>query len=423
MLVLLLYPQTFPLTNKTYKYVILATKPLWWYHNRVIATKTRFNSGKKRYFLALLATLLVSWGFVSATIYAQVPEQVISCSGGTYRVPVTQGTDCSRVTPAQRIGPPNPAANPGTGTGSTGGATSGAPSTQDDLKSCYQSGFSLGWVLCPFINLVDSGLGQLKDLIKGSLEIKGSEITDNKGDFGGAYKAWQNFARLSLIMLVVGTLIMVISQAISVGPFDAYTIKKMLPRLVIASVAIPLSWFFLTFLIRVSNALGAGVESLMKESFSIGSSGRITDVINFGGADGGTTVTFLSLVAGGLLGLIALIPLALGAAIGFILGFAVLAFRKVIVIALLIVSPIAIAAWAVPGLQKWTDKWWDLYIRALAMYPIIMLFISTGAVISSLFLGTGSGTGASGSANRILAIIAYFGPYFLIPLTFKFAGG
>ncbi len=309
---------------------------------------------------------------------------------------------------------------------STGSSTDGQPTT--DEKNCYNAGLSLGWIMCPIVDLIDRTLTSLKEHIKSVLEIKSSELgLDANGKYQGTRKAWQNFARLSTVLIVIATLIMVFSTALSFGPFDNYTIKKMLPKLLIAIIMIQLSWVGLTFFIRVSNGIGSGIEGLVINSFITDvkdGSTRAVDMINFEGTSG-NVVGFLGLagIAGAALGLIAILPIAISALLGFLMAFIVLTFRKVVVIALLVVSPIAIAARAVPGLEGWFKKWWDLFSRALIMYPLVMLFLSIGAVFANIFLGSGEANDPAGGGNKILALICYFGPYFLIPLTFKFAGG
>jgi hypothetical protein len=51
------------------------------------------------------------------------------------------------------------------------------------------------------------------------------------------------------------------------------------------------------------------------------------------------------------------------------------------------------------------------------MFPLIAAFIATGRVFSAIAIHSG------GTLNQIIGFLAYFAPYFLIPLTFKFAGG
>ena len=50
------------------------------------------------------------------------------------------------------------------------------------------------------------------------------------------YEAWDSVRDIALALLAIITLVMVFSQAVSIGPFDAYTVKKVLPRLIIAGI-------------------------------------------------------------------------------------------------------------------------------------------------------------------------------------------
>jgi hypothetical protein len=50
------------------------------------------------------------------------------------------------------------------------------------------------------------------------------------------------------------------------------------------------------------------------------------------------------------------------------------------------------------------------------MFPLIAALIATGRVVATISLQSG------GVVNGIIGFVAYFGPYFLIPLTFQFSG-
>jgi hypothetical protein len=57
------------------------------------------------------------------------------------------------------------------------------------------------------------------------------------------------------------------------------------------------------------------------------------------------------------------------------------------------------------------------------MFPIIAGFIASGRVFSAVALQPNSSGGAPGIFNQFIGFAAYFAPYFLLPLTFRFAGG
>lgn len=63
--------------------------------------------------------------------------------------------------------------------------------------------------------------------------------------------------------------------------------------------------------------------------------------------------------------------------------------------------------------------WWESFFKALLMFPMIVAFIATGKIFSAIALNTHNG----GPINQVIGFVAYFAPYFMIPLTFKFAGG
>jgi hypothetical protein len=58
----------------------------------------------------------------------------------------------------------------------------------------------------------------------------------------GAYKAWTVIKDLATTVLIIILLVMVFSQAAGTGVFEAIQVRKILPRLVIAVIAMQLSW-------------------------------------------------------------------------------------------------------------------------------------------------------------------------------------
>src|SRR5437868_6794791 len=72
---------------------------------------------------------------------------------------------------------------------------------------------------------------------------------------------------LSVGLLLLIGLVMVVSQMIGIGPFDAYTVKKVLPRMLAAAVLITLSWFLCKFVIDIFNIIGQSVRGLLYAPF------------------------------------------------------------------------------------------------------------------------------------------------------------
>ena len=126
-----------------------------------------------------------------------------------------------------------------------GGGGSGADSGNADVAgeadepSCEVNGTNpLSWGICPIIN----GMGDLVDWIFDSfiyplLETPPLVVNPNSGMF----KVWSGFRLIANIILVIVFLVMIFGQAIGGGLVDAYTVKKVMPRVVIGAIGINLS--------------------------------------------------------------------------------------------------------------------------------------------------------------------------------------
>ena len=201
--------------------------------------------------------------------------------------------------------------------------------------------------------------------------------------------------------------------------FDAYTIKKVLPRLVIAVILIQLSWPLITTLINVINQVSWGLEGLMYLPFG----GR--DALDIGvtleKAGGGGT--FAGLLLGGgaylLAGAPGALALAVGILVALVVAFFTLAIRQIIIIALVLTAPLALVAWILPNTEGFFKFWWSTLSKALLMYPIILLLVAAGRIGAHLVVATDLPSGV----QTILAIIIFFAPLCLISKTFQYAGG
>src|SRR5690606_16493339 len=121
----------------------------------------------------------------------------------------------------------------------------------------------------------------------------------------------------------------------------------------------------------------------------------------------------------GLKGLLGVLPfILLPVLLIIIVSVLVLIFRQLLIFLLVILSPIAFVAWILPGTDKYFKAWWDLFIKALVMYPLIVAFIASGELIAKILVAGDESNGLM----QLIGIVALFAPYFLIPQTFKFAG-
>ena len=299
--------------------------------------------------------------------------------------------------------------------------TNGSSNTQSPQLVCTLSLFNpLTWLICPLVSAAQGAIEGLTAGIDSLLTINTNEIfanTNQKGSTGaGFYQAWNTFRIFAAGLIVIAGLIMLIAQASGSDVIDAYTIHKVLPRILIAVIFITLSWPLLNFAITLTNDLGTGIRAIIYTPFnSIGTTVRV---------DGGTatvgalvgTATFLTL---GLLGIASFMLTAL---LAVFVGFVVLFLRQVVVMMLVIFAPLAIACYVLPGTQKAWNFWKDTFLSMLIVFPIISALIAMGRVFAVVMYNNRT-AGVPTFVNEIGAFIVYFLPYFLLPAAFRWAGG
>lgn len=283
-----------------------------------------------------------------------------------------------------------------------------------DKESCESLGNPLSWILCPGLALLDGGIYLLTQGIESLLNVDESKYNNDS-----LVQIWQVMRNIALLILVPMMLLMVIGTALEFGPFDAYTVKKALPRMVLAVMFITLSLPITQFFINVSNVVGVGIQGLvlsasdspssLLELYDVGEATGLTGLV-VGGAivAGGTGAITLGVIAS--LGLVAFVTL--------LIGFLVLIVRELLILVLMVVAPLAILVWIFPANDKLWKIWKTTFIALLMMFPLIMLLISSGKVFAGI-IGDVQGSFTA----LFLKIIVLIAPFFFIPATFKYGLG
>jgi type IV secretion system protein VirB6 len=340
-----------------------------------------------------------------------------SCPGGTNQVPSHTNLCCPNNTTYSTATNlcESSSTNKGGGGGNGGGTSSN--NTQAPQLVCTLSLFNpLTWLICPLVSAAQGAIEGLTNGIDSLLTINTAEIFNTSSKTGsGFYQAWNTFRIFGAGLIVIAGLIMLIAQAAGAEIIDAYTIHKVLPRILIAVIFITLSWPLLNFAISLTNDIGTGIRAIIYTPFQgIGTTVRVDGGAASVGALVGTA-TFLTL---GLLGIASFMLTAL---LAVFVGFIVLFLRQVIIQMLVIFAPLAIACYVLPGTQKAWGFWKDAFISMLIVFPIISAMIAMGRVFSVVMYNNRTG-GVPTFVNEIGAFIVYFLPYFLLPAAFRWAG-
>ena len=270
---------------------------------------------------------------------------------------------------------------------------------------------ALGWVICPLIELMQGITETVASLLDSLLRL--NPLTESTGG-GGIYNIWRNVLNIANVALVIAFLFVIFSQSSSYG-ISSYGVKKMLPRIVAAAILMNISFFICQVLVDISNILGAGAAQLVQTASGAGSfSDSVTQQTS--GLQSAVAVSITIAV---------LIFFLLGPVVlGFLAVFLTVAARYAIIVLLVLVAPLAFAAWILPNTEQYFRKWWKLFINMLLLYPMVMFVFAASIVASEAVAATANEVeGLQGSVMQIMALVVMALPLFSMPLLFKTAGG
>jgi hypothetical protein len=311
--------------------------------------------------------------------------------------------------------------------------TAGGGNSSGDTPTCESQGNNLSWIICPIINmLADASTAMYTYIIAPWLSTDPIQIDSSKVIF----QTWSSLRDIGNIVLVIAMLVIVFGQAIGGGMVNAYTAKKVLPRILIAAVLINISIYLVAAMVDVTNVLGHGLSTILTDAVTNGG-GSTNLTINPGTqaalyigyiAGAGGTIWVAAAATTAFLGTLVqafLLFILLPAFLAFLGVVITLILRQGIITALIIVSPVAFALYCVPGGEKYLKKWWDYLFKALLLYPIIALVFGVANImaLTTNQAGRGDKNGVSAVVFQLSSILLLFIPIFLIPFAFKFAGG
>lgn len=277
-------------------------------------------------------------------------------------------------------------------------------SDDSEEDACEAQLLGFGWLLCPGSNLVEKFLNNFLNAIGDNLEwtlltTKGDEIRTR----------WQDFLNIANIAFAIVFLVMIYSMATSTG-LSNYDVKKMLPNLIVIAIAVNLSFYLCAALVDISNIAGSGLFNILS-----GGKGRWDGSIGVEGllADAGATIFFI-IGAIFFFGISALIALAI--------IFICLCVREIALIALIVISPLAIVCYLLPNTKKWFKRWVDLFTQLLLVYPMYMAVWGAAAWVSDL-AGGGDVLGGSSSIPAFaIQCVCLIAPAVAVVPLFKMSG-
>ena len=304
------------------------------------------------------------------------------------------------------------------GTYGVGAPTNGTPTnpiTSTNTGCVIPDSDFLSWITCPILTLLKNTASSLNTFIVNALTISTAQYFNPNTE-----KVFNIFRNISVAMLVIAALLMVVSQAADLEVFAAHTVRKALPRIVIATIAIALAWPLLQFIVGFFNDIGVWLGNIILSiGASAGTQGAGTS--NFQTALGGvfdgllaviggvTAFGFLS--AGGLLSLFASLVFFIG------LGALVLDIRQVLALLCVFFTPVALAAYTLPGTEKIAHFWRETFTAILVMFPVVTSTLAAGAALAAITAAAKIGW------YDLLAVGFYIAPYVMLPFIFSIIQG
>lgn len=292
----------------------------------------------------------------------------------------------------------------------------------NEASSCSING--IGWIVCPVVNF----LAQIADVAYNMLADNFLKVPSSIFDSPELNTAWKSFRDIANIILICGFLVMIYSQLTGAG-LSNYSVKKLLPKIIVAAVLINLSFYICALSVDLSNILGYTLKSFLtglgktaagNGLFTSGSTVSTGNGISWvviattalgasavaAAASGGVTLALL-----GLLGaLLSVIP-------AILMIFFILLLRQVAIILLIVMSPIAFSLYFLPNTKGWFDKWKKTFTALLMVFPVIGLIYGASAMASKILTSVGGGTDSM--VTQIIGAAVMILPLYMVPGVLK----
>lgn len=259
------------------------------------------------------------------------------------------------------------------------------------------------WALCPAIVTGSSAVDD--SAMTRSVFNLDPNLINNKA----VEKAWKFGVNIANTVIIIVFILIIISQITGYG-LSNYSIKKMLPRIVVCIILANLSLYLMKIIVDVSNIVGHELFRLFDQT---GMEGIGTKLLTMA-VGAGTTVG-----VGLLLGFIGLtFPIIIIIISGFLFLLFIISFRQLVIITSAIIMPIAIVLLLLPNGDKLFNKVFKLYLGVALLYPSLALLYGTATWFSNQF--SSNDKEGQTALNIALQVISWIMPYAAILFTPKF---
>lgn len=230
---------------------------------------------------------------------------------------------------------------------------------------------SIGWMVCPIMN-------RMADMLDGAFSfISQTFLVIDKETFNSDTEGhWAVFRDIANALFGLAFMVIVASQISNIG-ISNYGIKKLLPKLIMVAILVNLSFILCKIAVDVSNIAGVTANNIFEgqltatvlpdlENAPPGEPNKVAGILTLtvlgATAATGLYVAFPFLMVTLLTGLLSILATVI-----------LLSVRKVLILLLVVISPLALACMLLPNTEKLFNKWKSLFIAMLLLFPTIGL--------------------------------------------------
>lgn len=304
-----------------------------------------------------------------------------------------------------------------------------AANGEEEKKTVTCDVKGIGWIICPVSRFIADGMDRVFGWIASYLEVN-TITTDTNSSM---YRAWEIMRGFANICFVLAFLIIIYAQLTSQG-LNNYEIKRMIPKLIIASILVNLSYYICSLAVDLSNISGYALQQAFHDiqnsmggtsqsgNFDATSWKNITEYI----LSGGTAViggalgigALLTTTGGSITAMIFLLfPILVAGILAVLVALLVLAARQALITILIIVAPLAFVAFLLPNTEKWFNKWRELLTTMLLVFPMFSMLFGGSQLAAYLILQN-----ANQFSVVLLALAVQVAPLAVTPFLIRFSG-
>jgi len=301
-----------------------------------------------------------------------------------------------------------------------------AQATNSPKTSSCDVSSGVGWIICPVTNFLASGMDFAYKALSDFLFVRPMSATQDDALF----RAWSYMRNIANIAFVIAFLIVIYSQLTNFGVSN-YGLKKLLPRLIIAAIAVNLSYLICAVAIDASNILGYSLQDIFiwirnglvgttGNSWDTDSWSSIAGFVLSGGtaATAGTIALFSTLSYYGVAGsLFLILPSLVSGLMAVLVALVIVAGRQAMITILAIISPLAFVAYLLPNTEKLFEKWQSTFLTLLVLFPAFSIVFGGAQLAGAAIIQN-----ASSINTIILGMLVQVFPLFVTPMLIKLSG-